>query len=301
MMYHTLLVPLDGSAYSERALPMAMTLARHLKARVILMRAASASVFPGADATEAQVQAVREVQTYLEALASGLSGHGLNIEVAVPYGDAAEVILLEIGLRSADVVVMCTHGHSGLGRWIYGSVAEQVLHRSPVPVLLVHPTGEATTLAPERAHASFLVPLDGSPFAETALPHAAALAHAFGGTILLLRALEPPTAAYIYATVGLVQRSSEELQQEAESYLEGVAGRLRSDGLSVQTTVREGWPADIIAYQGAALGPSLVIMATHGRTGVARLLLGSVALEVVRRSPRPVMLVRPPEQPVATS
>ena len=79
-----------------------------------------------------------------------MSGQGVNIEVAVPYGDAAESILVEIGLRSADLVVMCTHGRSGLGRWIYGSVAEQVLHRSPVPVVLVHPAGEITTLAPER-------------------------------------------------------------------------------------------------------------------------------------------------------
>lgn len=111
-MYHTLLVPLDGSAYSERALPMAMGLARHLKARVVLMRAAGALVLPGVDATEAQVLAVREARTYLEALASGMSGQGLNIETAVPFGDAAEEIL----------------------------VALEVVRRNPLPVMLIRPT-----------------------------------------------------------------------------------------------------------------------------------------------------------------
>jgi len=294
-MYHTILVPLDGSAFSERALPMATTLARAMGANMVLMRAASASAFPGADPTEAQCQAVEEAHAGLSALATGLAEQGLSVEVAVPYGDAAESILLEIGLRGADLVVMCTHGRSGLGRWIYGSVAEQVLARSPAPVLLVHPTGEVATLWPESAQVSMLVPLDGSSFAETALPHAASLARVFGGTILLLRAVARPVASYSYPGMGLVQESLEEEHREAESYLGEVAQRLRSDSLSVQTVVREGWPADIIVYRGAELGSRLIVMATHGRTGVVRLLLGSVALEVVRRSPLPVLLVRPTE------
>ena len=219
-MYRTILVPLDGSAFSERALPMATTLAQTMSARLVLVRAASASVFPGADPTEAQCQAVEEAQAYLWALATGLSEQGLSVEVAVPYGDAAESILLEIGLRGADLVVMCTHGRSGLGRWIYGSVAEQVLARSPAPVLLVHPTGEAATLGPEPKQAALLVTLDGSAFAETALPHAATLAHAFGGTILLLRTVEPSMLAYNYPIMGLVQESLAREHREAEAYLE---------------------------------------------------------------------------------
>lgn len=294
MMYHTILVPLDGSAFSERALPMATTLARALRAQVTLVRAVSAAVFPGTDPTEAEVQAVGEAHAYLSALAAGLSEQGLNVEVAVPYGDAAESILLEIGLRSADLVVMCTHGRSGLGRWIYGSVAEQVLAQSPVPVLLVRPTGSTEMLAPERERTTLLVPLDGSSFAETALTHAATLARAFSATILLLRALEHETASY--RSSGRVQDDSAGLIPDAEPYLEGVAQRLRSTGLSVQTVVEEGRPGDAIAYHAATLGPGLIVMATHGRTGVGRLLLGSVALEVLCHSPLPVMLIRPAGQ-----
>jgi len=298
-MYRTILVPLDDSAFSERALPMATTLAQHLKSKLILTRVASASVFPGADATEAQVQAVREAQDHLSDLASRLGEQGLPVEIAVPYGDAAEEILVEVGLHSAGLVIMCTHGRSGLGRWIYGSTAEQVLHRSPVPVLLVHPTGESMTLRMKPAHTSFLVPLDGSAFAEAALPHASALARAFDGTISLLRVVEPPTSALTLAEASLLPPTSEASIQEAESYLAGMAERLRDSGFSVQTAVREGWPADVIVHQSAMSEQGLIVMATHGRTGVARLLLGSVALQVVRRSSLPVMLVRPAQQTTA--
>lgn len=293
-MYRTILVPLDGSALSERALPVAAALAQSLSAQAVLVRAAKASVFPGVDPTEAQYQAVEEARTYLSTLAAGLREQGVSVETAVPYGDTADAILLESDLRGADLVVMSTHGRSGLGRWIYGSVAEGVLSRSPVPVLLVRPTGEAVTLAAEPDRTSILVPLDGSIFAEAALPHAAALARATSREIVLLQAVELPMASYSsYTGVYLTPKTLEDERQRAASYLEEVAQRLRSDGLSVQTVVRQGWPADVIAYQGASQGPRLIVMATHGRTGIRRLLLGSVALEVVRRSPLPVLLVRP--------
>ena len=292
-MYRTILIPLDGSAFSERALPMATALARTLSAQIILVRAASAATLPGVDRSEAQCRAVEECQAYLYALSTRLSEQSFGVETAIPYGDPGESILLEIGLRSADLVVMCTHGRSGLGRWIYGSVAENVLARSPTPVLLVHPTGEIPTLGPDPAQASILVPLDGSTFAETALPHAATVARAFGGTLWLLRVVERSIASYTYPGVGVVEIANNEERRGAGSYLEGVAQRLRSDGLSVSTVVEEGWVAEIIAYHGRGMGASTIAMATHGRTGILRLLLGSVALEVVRRSSLPVLLVRP--------
>ncbi len=294
-MYRTILVPLDGSAFSERALPVAASLAQALQAQVILVRAVSASVFPGVDATDAQVQAVNEAHDYLSALAAGLSEQNLNVDIATPYGDPAEMITLEVGLRKADLVVMCTHGRSGLGRWVYGSVAEQVLARSPVPVLLVRPTGAVTPLALEPGKIKLLVPLDGSLFAEAALPHAADLARALDGTILLMRMVEPPVAPYVSGEV-LVPGVMPELTAQAESYLAEVAQGLREAGLSVETITREGWPADVIAYGAEALGVNLIVMTTRGRTGIVRLLLGSVAMEVVRRSPLPVMLIRPAEQ-----
>ena len=107
--------------------------------------------------------------------------------------------------------------------------------------------------------------------------------------------------AYHYSLMALAEESLEDEKRQAQAYLEEVAGRLRADGVSVRTVVLAGWPADVIVYRGANLGTQLAVMATHGRTGLARMLLGSVALEVVRRSPLPILLVRPPSMAEAGS
>ncbi|HMD88890.1 MAG TPA: universal stress protein [Anaerolineaceae bacterium] len=169
-MIRTILVPLDGSEFSERALPVGIELATALNARVVLVSVAgSESAIPlkltpedrreiseqYADVEEEeevlsteprmveraqeQIRAVDEAEEYLASIAAKLSDTGVQIEVAAPYGPAVEGILSEIDLRSADLVVMCTHGRSGLNRLISGSVASAVLAHSPVPVLMVPP------------------------------------------------------------------------------------------------------------------------------------------------------------------
>ena len=200
-LYRTILVPLDGSSFSERALPTATALARATGAGLVLVRAASASVPPGGIRPTYRAGRFKK-KTFTSPPTSGApafrrhrSGRSRRQSftwtasptawpnkacgrAAVPYAAAAEGILTEIDVQSADLVVMCTHGRSGLGRWIFGSVAEEVLAHSPVPVLLVRPTGTPVTLSAEPGKFRLLVPLDGSAFAEAALPHAAKLAQA---------------------------------------------------------------------------------------------------------------------------
>jgi nucleotide-binding universal stress UspA family protein len=294
-MYRTLLVPLDGSVFGERALPLAMTLAWRVGAQLVLMRAANAAVFPGVDATNAEVQAVEEARAYLVNLKAECSGQGAGIDIAVPYGDPAGEILQEIETRHVDLVVMSTHGRSGLGRWIYGSVGEKVLAASPVPVLLVRPTGHAPALDRDLAHSSIVVPLDGSALAEAALPHAEYLAQRLGGKLVLLRVVEPPGPAFAFPGTVASPPPHVEPDREAELYLAVRGERISATGIPVQTAVRAGWAADVIAYGCTEWQPGMIVMATHGRAGVARALLGSVALEVVRRSPLPVLLIRPTE------
>ena len=326
-LYRTILVPLDGSSFSERALPTATALARATGAGLVLVRTASASVPPGAHPADlqgrqiqkedlyvsadvggaglpaAQIRAVEEAELYLDGIADRLAEQGLQVEAAVPYAAAAEGILTEIDVQSADLVVMCTHGRSGLGRWIFGSVAEEVLAHSPVPVLLVRPTGTPVTLSAEPGKFRLLVPLDGSAFAEAALPHAAKLAQALGGSILLVCAVAPPVRPYndmMAIPTGTdedMDRLVEEERKRAERYLASAGERLLQSGLSVETVVCKGAPADTILQQALATSARLIIMATHGRTGLRRLLLGSVAHEVVHRSLLPVLLVRPADPP----
>jgi nucleotide-binding universal stress UspA family protein len=136
-MLKTILVPLDGYPRSEDALPWAQTLAGAAHARLVLMRAALGQEIPGVDPSKAQLRAIAEAQSYLTAIAARLSQTDLSIETVVPYGSAAEAILLEAQLRQADLVVMATHARSQLGRVLYGSVAERLLPSIAAPVLLI--------------------------------------------------------------------------------------------------------------------------------------------------------------------
>jgi len=150
-MYRTIAVPLDGSPFSERALPMAASLAHTAKAGVVLIRAVSVTPVSGEDKAEAEHKAISSAGAYLDAIAQRLAKQGVEAKCAVPSAHARQGIVLEATARHADLVVMCTHGRSGLGRWIFGSVAEAVLAHSPVPVLLVHPTGRLSALLWRRA------------------------------------------------------------------------------------------------------------------------------------------------------
>jgi nucleotide-binding universal stress UspA family protein len=136
-MLSTILVPLDGSALAERALPFAERLAGRSSAKVVLLRAAQAWTIPGSDPAEHQLKALHESEAYLERLADGLSERGISVEVASLYGNPARAILDAAHTRQADLIVMATHGRGGLRRWAYGSIADQVLRQAEKPVLLV--------------------------------------------------------------------------------------------------------------------------------------------------------------------
>ena len=148
MRFEKILVPLDGSALAESALARAVDLASADGATLMLVRAAEAHTLPGVDPTEAQVEVVQEAEEYLGAVAARLEREGLKkVETSVWYGPAASAIVEAARLRKADLVVMSTHGRSGLGRLILGSVAESVLRGTTVPILLLR-AQEAPVEAP---------------------------------------------------------------------------------------------------------------------------------------------------------
>lgn len=153
-------------------------------------------------------------------------------------------------------------------------------------------------------YARILVPLDGSELAEVALPHAISLAKQSGAEVILLRVLEPlaPGAAMgqesIYIEPEFWRRLQQEYLDEARAYLDRVAARLSADGLSARTEIRRGSPAEMIIDTARELHADAIVMATHGRSGIGRWMLGSVADRVVRASHLPVLLIRP-EKPSA--
>jgi nucleotide-binding universal stress UspA family protein len=171
-------------------------------------------------------------------------------------------------------VVMATHGRSGLGRLLFGSVADQVLRNAEVPILLVPANCEHfwTTDQP----ASILVSLDGSELSETILGAAVEVADALKAELSLLRVADSSTP-----------------MPYADSYLEAIADRLRKDGTAAEAKLIPGQPAATIATVAREQDANLIAMATHGRSGLARLVLGSVATETLRRAHVPLLLVRP--------
>jgi nucleotide-binding universal stress UspA family protein len=200
-----------------------------------------------------------------------------------------------------DLVVLCAHGRSGLGRWLFGSIAQKVLAVGIAPVLMVLPTGGTEPRPPTLKQ--ILLPLDGTPDAETALPLAADLARAMGGTMHLV--LVVPTVGSLSGAMSSIARFSPkvtaELLESAGSdaivYLNALASRLTTQGIAVETSIARDDPATAILDQAKRVRADLIVMATHGRAGMGGAWAGSVSNKVLARSPGPFLLIRAPGPP----
>jgi nucleotide-binding universal stress UspA family protein len=296
-MADVLLVPLDGSPLAERALPLAEALARATGRRPHLLRVSLVRQPPEPATGEAEICAAEEA--YLARIAQELHRRGLHCQTELRFADAATGIVACALDAGADLLVMATHGRGGLGRWVYGSVAEAVLRQTPVPLLLVRAWRTSSLLTSIEAHPRLLVPLDGSRAAEAALPVAGRLARQLAGELLLVRAVPTPAAgdALGWALAPELEVAAATLTRDALDYLARTAERLRQTGVAVQCVARRGEPAAVIEALGQERAAALVVMATHGRTGLRRLALGSGADAVLRQQDRPLLLVRPESRP----
>jgi nucleotide-binding universal stress UspA family protein len=295
-MLKTILVPLDGSALAEEALPYACALSVPTAARLILMRASYALH---------QESVVKVAEDYLAPHVLNLRQRGFETESTVFDGDAARGIVEEANRAQADLVVMATHGRTGPGHWILGSVAEAVLAACTVPVLLVRAWQQPKTALLLEDQPRLLVPLDGSAFAEGALSTAAALADDLGAELILTRVDTPPRGVQ-HADDGhvlaYVDQQEAELEFTDKTYLGKVANRVTATRpeLKVLTDVRFSEPASGIAQAASTLDAALVVMATHGRTGISRMRLGSVAGQTLKDGVVPLVLIGPcAAQPIA--
>jgi nucleotide-binding universal stress UspA family protein len=290
-MLENILVPLDGSRLAEAALPYAEAIARRTGAGLTLIRATRAQGLLSELAYVDVQQPIQEAENYLALLARDLGAKGFSVQTGVPFGStAAEWILEEIDFRHADLVVMATHDRVGPERWLHGSVAESVVHGSPKPVMLVHGDGAiAQRLAELRP--VLVVPLDGSELAEAALPFAVRLAGVLGSQLKFVGVVPRPDqlVAADGGVTTFVGSDYERLEAEASAYLETMAGRI-----GAEVALRYGDAAPEIAATAEEFGAAMVVMATHGRTGLVRSVLGSVAGGVAHRAGVPVVLIHPP-------
>jgi nucleotide-binding universal stress UspA family protein len=281
----SVVVPIDGSQLAERALPYAIALARAAQASLLLVHVQSVGRDDGL--AWARCKLIAE-----EIRAQGLDAESVTLPIAEPpsAGAVADAISAVVHLRQISWIVMATRGQSGAGRWLRGGVAERVLRRVGVPVWLVSP---GCTAAWQSTRAlRILVPLDGSSIAEAALSPARGLAALFAAELVLIRSVEPWTA---------FEQDQEHRHQDfytraelapARRYLEDVATDLRTAGVAVRTRGTVGNPTRAILSSAAEEGVGLIVMATHGRSNLARLAVGSVALQAVQEAACPVVLVR---------
>jgi nucleotide-binding universal stress UspA family protein len=251
---------------------------------------------------EAFARRLREGQTTVPS--TTVAGIEIGAVTHDIYADkVAEGICETIVEQGADLVIMSTHGHGGFGRWLYGSVADQVLRQSPVPVMLVPITCDHAW--PEGTALRVLIPLDGSTFAEEVLDPVGKLPSALKAELLLVGASGP--VEYKYADgVPFVGVGFDAVLKETRHYLEGVATRLRGAGQTVTVDAESGRAGPVIDGITRRRRVDLIAMATHGRSGMARLAMGSVATELLHRSTVPLLLWRPAalrhaEEPSAAS
>jgi nucleotide-binding universal stress UspA family protein len=291
IMLNTILLPLDGSPLAERALTYAALLARRSQARVVLVEAVQAHARPGADASESQAEVTRGAEAYLKTASERLSAAGVVAEAHVYYDNPVHAILDAAGRQRADLIVMSTHGRGGLSRMLYGSVADQILRRATVPVLLVPSIVEHAW--PVEGPKRMLVPLDGSVFATEALQAAALLTDTRGADLTLLSVVQPIPYPLYGEGYAYVPYDEDAEVSEARQYLEAHAARLREDGYTVTVEVAVGEPSKIIGEIARERGMDLVVMATHGTGGLGRVILGSVATGTLRHTTAPLLLVRP--------
>jgi nucleotide-binding universal stress UspA family protein len=283
-MIGTILVPLDGSELARHALPFATFLARATHARLVLLHAYRPETL------DAEADPELDLIQEHDDLARGLRERGVHATTWLSYAEPGPAIVETAADLRADAIVMSTHGRGGVGQLMYGSVAEYVARHAAVPVILV--TSKSRSRWADGPPPRVVVPLDGTAHAEAALGPAADLARAVRADLLLLMAPEPPfdSAVPWHAQGGPAwQRAIDRARQ----YLERTAVPLRADGHRVELRVEIGPPADAIADAANELGAAIVVMATHGRGALSRLLVESVAAETLRKLTVPVCLVRP--------
>jgi nucleotide-binding universal stress UspA family protein len=297
MMFRHLLVPLDGSRLAEAVLPVVVRLARALGARVTLQHV----VEPAPPATvhgEAHLKGEAEARAYLEQVAAQLAGEDVAATVRVDQGaDVATSIARRAAQSGADLIMLCRHGSGGMRALLYGRVAEQVLARGTTPVLLMPAVGpREQPFALRRV----LVSLDGSEMAEAALGPAADLARAAAAAVLLVMAVptvatitdDRAAAARLMPTAGAALLDAEAAQ--AAAYLDRVRQRLVREQVAAVAQVERGEPARVLLDLLARPGIDLMVMATHGRSGVSAVWAGSVASRIAAQAARPVLLIRMP-------
>ena len=284
-MYEKILVPLDGSEVAEQAIPYVERLTQKLKSEVILITVC----LPG-DPLE------RALTEYIERRAEKIQSLGVNARSLCIEGDSATSIIDFAEKNKVGLIVISTHGKTGISHWPLGSIASKVVQRSNIPVFLVRSS------QPEKAPADneldkILVTLDGSQFSEAIIPHVEKLAKSMNSEVTLLRVIESAKLPQLAAYSDREKYEKDfmaKMEREAERYLDKKRTALESKGVKVNSVFLTGKPVETILQYSEEKSANLVALTTHGFSGISKWAYGSVASKIIEGSPKPILLVRPP-------
>jgi nucleotide-binding universal stress UspA family protein len=227
---------------------------------------------------------------FLNRLERGLKGDQIRVRTRVVFGKAAQSIQETAADEGASMIAMTTHGRSGLPRLVLGSVADEVVRTAIRPVLLVHASERPVTDVNIRR---ILVPVDGSALSESILPVVEDLAKTHGAELVLQQVITPPVFLYPGQVVPSALPALDDIESAVKDSIEVLAEALRKKGFTIKSEVFVGYPADSILAAAAQHKVDMIAMSSHGRTGVGRLVLGSVTDSVVRSAYLPCLVIRP--------
>ncbi|HLY73545.1 MAG TPA: universal stress protein [Planctomycetota bacterium] len=287
-MIERIVVPLDGSMTAETILTQVCRVLDRKDSELILLRAVDLTPIKTAmmDA-EAALGAARE---YLQGQKEKLERGGVKVRIIARLGTPAGAILETVKEQHATMVALATHGASGVSRLLLGSVTEEVLRQSPVPVLVIRPFWSYEVQLPRGSEhppvRTLLVPVDGTDRSTVSLPGIIELARLFDMRILLLRVLEANKRRPVLA----------EEHAKALKQLKALARTVEKAGVEAVTLVDVGDPARQILDSIRARGVDLIAMTTHGRSGLKRLVAGSVTERVLRSATVPLLVTCSPER-----
>lgn len=296
-MIQGVLVPLDGSPFSEQSIPVAVEIARRVGAslQLVTVHEPLPPVLMMGGMPVRAPDTRSDFESYMRVTADRVRMESrLDVGFALLEGSPSESLAAMVAERGADLIVMTTHGRSGASRLWLGSVAESVVGHVTVPVLLVKQREGLVS-----AFRKVLVALDGTPLAESVIESAVDVAGKDGVEYTIVRVVEPMTSLSVAALGALPDPSPElwnEERKQVGSYLDSVADRLRARSLVVHVRSMVHTHASRGLLEAAGdMSADLIAISTHGRTGLKRVLLGSVADKVLRGAETSVLLRRPPD------
>ncbi|MDA8414633.1 MAG: universal stress protein [Desulfobacteraceae bacterium] len=296
-MFTHILVPLDGSSLAEAALPAAVYLAGRFGARVTLFHVVERDA-PSEVHGQPHLKNARDAAAYLENLSRRVVPQGMPVDCHVHENhaeDVAESIAAHAEELRHDLVIMCSHGRGQALHLFLGSIAQKVIARGALPVLITHPDDRGN--APEFNCNNILVPLDGNPDHAQALPISKGVARACEAALHLavviprFATLSGESKVSSRMLPATATRMLEIESQDAEKAIQAELASLREQGFSASAHVLRGDPAKIIVTAAVEARIDLIVLATHGKTGMEAFWAGSVANKICSQSKVPLLLI----------